>query len=166
MLFEWSRRIFLVLYELLAFSANKNVHGDAVVVEPYLLQADTLRWVQLSMELSHSVFRPDDISRDDQEQRLRDTNSTNTTRTIKSMTKIFETVLDRAMVRYEDDTCYVAFRGTNANPLDSLQSFPSFAPEDVCGAAGCCGINKGVAMAYYTEYVEKLELEVASCRAQ
>lgn len=82
------------------------------------------------------------------------------------VTWVFQDMNDRALVQYHAGTCYAVFKGAWAgNPSDFLQSFPmpAFLAKDVCGAAGCCSVERGMYMAYYSDYVMEFEAAVAEC---
>lgn len=120
-----------------------NINSNAVV-EPYSLKNDTLVLVQRTILLSQSVFQREVHDAD---------------------TKVFRSDTDEARIRYGEGICYVTFRGSFGWE-DQLQSFPSLFPREVCGAAGCCNVNRGIWGAYYTSYVEELEAEVAECHSR
>lgn len=126
----------------LFFGGLFNNGNDAV--EPYLLKDDILLLIKGASRESRLVYRSD-IERDED-------------------TSVFENALDKAVLQYESGVCYVSFKGSGS--LDSIQSAPSLFPRQVCGAAGCCNINRNTAGAYFTSYVDELEVEVEECHSR
>lgn len=115
----------------------------AEYVEPYVLKEDMLLTIKESFSNSELAYW-EGLERDED-------------------TKIFEDRLDRAIVRHVEGACYVAFRGSTEKPLDSFQSAPSLFPRKVCGGAGCCHVERGVAGAYFSGFVEDFEAAVSDC---
>lgn len=112
--------------------------------EPFVLNVDGMQKIRLALDHSQMVFW------DDVEMRLSDV-------------RLFETNLDRALVRYLDESCYVSFRGSSGNVLDNLQSAPGLFPRQVCGQAGCCFVERGLGGAYYASFASELETELQEC---
>lgn len=115
-------------------------------VAPYEMSSDMLDIARIAMDYTGLVWW-EGLTEDD-------------------VTRVFEDPNDRVMIRYHPDqgVCYVSFKGASIRDFDDIrQSYPMIFGRDVCGAAGCCSVERGLHEAYYSDYVAEFEQAVDDC---
>lgn len=80
--------------------------------------------------------------------------------------RVFEDSTDKVLVAFRSESCYVAWDGAQVKNLADafLQSvLPRLFSARMCGSAGCCQVEQGMAGAYRSDYVEEFERAVDEC---